>query len=320
MTTLRPFNLLVFGLFFSIPLFFGLTQEALSGWPTLFDQTTPPDGSSPPPPPSKDVAASMGDVKLLTSEIQDLLSHSDPKARQLVMENPKIMEQTIRQELLKKFILHKAGKEGFDQRADVRWLMERAGEQALIDQFLSSISKPEENYPPETMLQEAYQKNITRFQLPAQVHLAQIFIPGGKDEKQRRAAESKINPIVKMTKKKGADFAALAKKYSLHEASASQGGDMGWIPATQLLSTIRDAASGMKIGEIKGPISSPQGVHLIQLLGLKEPTNRPFEEVKPILVAGLRKQKADENRAKNLEMFLEKFPMEITDNNLSKLK
>jgi peptidyl-prolyl cis-trans isomerase SurA len=62
-----------------------------------------------------------------------------------------------------------------------------------------------------------------------------------------------------------ADFAELARVHS-EDASASKGGDLGWILPGDTVPEFERAMNGLKVGEISEPVRSPFGWHLIQVL------------------------------------------------------
>ncbi|MBF0109705.1 MAG: peptidylprolyl isomerase [Magnetococcales bacterium] len=266
------------------------------------------------------VIASMGGVKLYTSELNRLFANSDARARTRVLTNPQLLEQTIREELFKKFILQQANTTGFDKQPQVQWAMERAGENTLLELYLNSRSRPEEQFPDEAMIKDAYEKNQAHFQVPSQAHLAQIFLPLTTDEKANKATTEKMNDLFNKAKKANADFAALAREHSQHSESAQDGGDMGWIPMNQMVPEVGKVVETMKAGEIKGPVQSPQGLHIIKLIESKPASVRSLEEAKPVLVAGLKKQRMETLRAQFLKDLLDKTPAIIDSANLSKLK
>ena len=65
--------------------------------------------------------------------------------------------------------------------------------------------------------------------------------------------------------KAGEDFAALAKLYS-QDGSAQKGGDLGWLYPGDTVQPFEQAMNALKIGEISGPVQSPFGFHIIQVL------------------------------------------------------
>lgn len=101
--------------------------------------------------------------------------------------------------------------------------------------------------------------------IPEKVKIAHIFrnpqaSPEVK-EKYRKIAEDILDSI-----KHGADFAAMAKKYSDDPGSASQGGDLGFVKRGVFYPEFEAAAFALKPGEISDVVESPVGFHIIQLL------------------------------------------------------
>jgi len=89
-----------------------------------------------------------------------------------------------------------------------------------------------------------------------------------------------------------ADFAALAKENS-QDASARNGGDLGWSSPGMFVPEFEDALNSLQPGQIADPITSRFGVHLIQLLERRQSTlgQREQREVVRNLV---REKKMDE--------------------------
>lgn len=63
----------------------------------------------------------------------------------------------------------------------------------------------------------------------------------------------------------GGKFDALAKLHS-EDASAASGGDLGWVSPGDTVPEFEHAMSALKDGEISGPVQSPFGWHLIQVI------------------------------------------------------
>ncbi|OWT71593.1 MULTISPECIES: peptidylprolyl isomerase [unclassified Achromobacter] len=67
----------------------------------------------------------------------------------------------------------------------------------------------------------------------------------------------------------GEDFATLARQNS-QDATAPQGGDLGWLSPGETVPPFEAAMNTLKINEISEPIQSPFGWHLIQVLERRE--------------------------------------------------
>ncbi|MEP6605367.1 MAG: peptidylprolyl isomerase [Nitrosospira sp.] len=63
----------------------------------------------------------------------------------------------------------------------------------------------------------------------------------------------------------GANFEELARLHS-EDASASAGGDLGWVSPGDTVPEFEQAMNRLKAGEISGPVQSPFGWHLIQAM------------------------------------------------------
>ena len=80
--------------------------------------------------------------------------------------------------------------------------------------------------------------------------------------------------------KNGADFAALAKKYSKDTSSAKNGGKLT-ISKGQTVKPFEDSAFSLKTNEISAPVHSTYGWHIIQALGPVTPAKTtPLKSVK----------------------------------------
>jgi peptidyl-prolyl cis-trans isomerase D len=99
------------------------------------------------------------------------------------------------------------------------------------------------------------------------------------DPKDDAAVKAKAEGILKRAQG-GEDFSKLAKEFSQDPGSAAQGGDLGWSESKVFVGPFADAAFSMKEGEIRGPVKTQFGYHILKLDGIKAPTVKTFEESK----------------------------------------
>ncbi len=107
-----------------------------------------------------------------------------------------------------------------------------------------------------------------------------------------------------MAKAPGADFAALAKKYSEDESNNANGGDLDYFGRGRMVAEFEQAAFAMKNGEISNLVKTAFGFHIIKMVDNKPETTRPLAEVRAELEDQLKWQKAQaeaEKIAKSLE-------------------
>ncbi|MBW6493243.1 MAG: peptidylprolyl isomerase [Burkholderiaceae bacterium] len=70
------------------------------------------------------------------------------------------------------------------------------------------------------------------------------------------------------------DFAALARQYSA-DGSAAAGGDLGWIYPGDAVPEFERAMNALRPGQLSGPVITPFGIHLIQVLERRQDVASP---------------------------------------------
>ena len=147
--------------------------------------------------------------------------------------------------------------------------------------------------PTEEELKTYYEENKDSFIEPEQRRASHILIRFKADTPKAKAeAKKKIEEILAKVKA-GEDFAKLAKQYSEDPGSAKQGGDLGFFQQGVMVKPFDEAVFAMKEGEVKGPIETQFGYHIIKLTKIKPKQTLPFDKVKDQVKAQLVKQKAD---------------------------
>lgn len=68
----------------------------------------------------------------------------------------------------------------------------------------------------------------------------------------------------------GASFAELAHAHSDDVASASTGGDLGWVNPGEMVPEFEQAMDALGVGEISEPVQSPFGWHLVEVIARRE--------------------------------------------------
>lgn len=96
-----------------------------------------------------------------------------------------------------------------------------------------------------------------------QTHVRHILIKLSEVVSEMEA-EQKIKSI-KERLDHGADFAELARQYS-EDASANNGGDLGWTNTGDTVPAFEQVMNGLAINQISEPVRSPFGWHIMQVL------------------------------------------------------
>ena len=138
--------------------------------------------------------------------------------------------------------------------------------------------------PDEAALRALYDAESGRFTTEEERHARHILVMfKGTDEENIRQATSKAEEIVKRLDA-GEAFDVLAGEVSEDPGSASSGGDLGSFGRGIMAAEFEDAVFDMQVGERSQPVRSSYGLHIIELLDIKQETVQPFEEVRASLV------------------------------------
>jgi len=119
--------------------------------------------------------------------------------------------------------------------------------------------------PTEAQMREFWEQNKAQQpRRPATVSFRQIVVrPVADSAARRRALERAESLVVEL--RKGADFAAAAKRFSADSASAAQGGELGWFRRGVMVKEFEDVAFRSRPGEITGPVETAFGFHIINV-------------------------------------------------------
>lgn len=105
-----------------------------------------------------------------------------------------------------------------------------------------------------------------------QYHIAQIIVPiQGTDTARANRTVQEIRQQLR----EGADFNALAARYSVGSVAA-QAGDLGYMPETQVPVPFLPALLKAKPGDVMGPFRSPFGIHLLKLYDISHDAVQPI--------------------------------------------
>ncbi len=136
---------------------------------------------------------------------------------------------------------------------------------------------------------KAYYETVKeRYIEPEQRHARHILIQGND-----AAAKKQADEVYALATKPGADFAALAKQYSKDAGSAGQGGDLGFAEKSFFVAPFADALFAMQPGEVKGPVKTQFGWHVIKLEAIQPGKAKGLDEVRGDLEREYRRAEAE---------------------------
>lgn len=150
-----------------------------------------------------------------------------------------------------------------------------------------------------------YESHAAEYGAPEERSASHILIAVPKDAPaaQRSAALDSAKGLLQKLAQAPDSFAELARKHSQDPGSAGQGGDLGYFRRGTMVGPFEDAVFGMKPGEVRGPVETDFGYHIIKLTGVKPGTRQSLEQVRDAIVKEIRREKAGRKFAEAAENF-----------------
>jgi len=190
---------------------------------------------------------------------------------------------------------YEANKAEFTEPQQVR------AEYAVLDQaaIASGIAVSEQ------AVADYYTAHAAQFGRPEQRSASHILVAVDKaaDAATRARAKAKAETLYQTLQKSPARFAELARTESQDPGSAEQGGSLGSFGRGMMVKPFEDAVFGMKLHEIRGPVESDFGYHIIRLDGIEPSQAMPLAQVRGMVVDTLQKQEAQKRFAELAENF-----------------
>lgn len=238
-----------------------LLSALLTGCDTAPDIDTTPADTTP-------VVAQVGSVMFHESDI-DAEIRNMPESMHHLATDPvaraRILDVLIRREVLSRY----AQEIGLDSDPIIRERINRIRDSILIEALQDWHTSRLPRFTTET-IESYYQKHISDFTIPEQIHARHILV----------GSEKLANQLLQQLKK-GADFATLAATHSLDDSNKSRGGDLNWFPRGVMVEPFEKAAFALKNGgDIAGPVKTQFGWHIIELQGKRPASRKTLEEAR----------------------------------------
>ena len=276
------------------------------------------------------IVALVNDSVITLSELEELMlplemrlqSIPDPRKRaQILREQRQIgLDQLIGQRLL----LQVAQEQGISVQdeqveAHLKSIMARQGwDEATFQQYLAQQGIKRETVKAQSRdfllqqsvaqrnlgnkisvseidLQSEYRAFLSEVKSRKQVEGAHLFlqVAAGSTPAVEAAVKQRATELLNRAKN-GEDFSALVREFG-QGSSAKSGGDLGVISrGGGLPSELEEAFLQMSEGELRGPVRSPFGYHVLKVRRTITAPAPSFEEVKPKLEMTLRQQKYEQ--------------------------
>lgn len=195
-----------------------------------------------------------GEYETITGEQKKAINEDATTRRNMV-------ENAINAEML----VQAAKKAGLEKDEDYKRSVERFERQYLASKFMQKAVEPK---LAKSELKKFFEENKSFFD-STQVCAMHLVV---QDEKEatRLAAQAKT---------KGVKFEALAKKSSLDPSVQENKGNLGCFTRDHMVPEFAAAAFNMRKGEIRGPVHTMYGYHVIKVYDIKAGKVPGYEEI-----------------------------------------
>jgi peptidyl-prolyl cis-trans isomerase C len=232
------------------------------------DRPAAPSSSGAPPssplPPGNTIVARVDGTELHLSDVEAAQQNLPPQAQKLPLDQiyPILLDRLVDGAL----ITEAGRKQHLDQDPDLQRRLKRYEDRLVQEAYLNRAIKDAET---EDRLKARYQTFVEEKAGHEEVHALHILV---KTDAEAKSVIAELD--------KGADFATLAKKYSI-DPGAGSGGDLGYFGHDNMVKEFADAAFALPAGQYtKTPVKTEFGWHVIKVEDHRVSTPPSFDEAR----------------------------------------
>lgn len=155
---------------------------------------------------------------------------------------------------------------------EIKWTVNRI----LMSGYMAEVAKKWDLS--EGAARNYFKKHPDEFVMAEAVHVRHILVE----------TEAEANAL-HLSLTSGADFAALAAEKSQDEASAKNGGEMGWLERGLIPNMLADALFVNRKGVLK-PVKSEAGWHVFEIMDIRKARQMTWDEAKDEVFQRLQRQ------------------------------
>ncbi|ATR19723.1 Peptidyl-prolyl cis-trans isomerase [Roseomonas mucosa] len=241
-----------------------LADAALAQTSAVPNPTAAPASPQAAQQPADPVVARVNGEEIRLSDVRDAAQDLPAEARNAPPQVlfPLIVDQLIAQ----KAVAAAARAQGLEKDPEVQHRIAVATDQELQQALIRRDVAP-------ALTDEALRKRFEAEQKsqPAEeeVHARHILV----------ASKEEADKVLAEVRKPGADFAAIAQKYSTDPSGKGNGGDLGFFKKSDMVPEFAEAAFALKPGQISpAPVKSAFGWHIIKVEERRAAPPKSFEE------------------------------------------
>ncbi|MGH7569671.1 MAG: foldase protein PrsA, partial [Gemmatimonadales bacterium] len=194
-------------------------------------------------------------VKVTDQEVQEQVEKTVQNVRRQFASEPEFQTQ-----------LRQAGFASVEEWR--RWVAEQQRRGILRERLLELLrqqGKLKPIPPTDEQMRAFWERNRRQLpQRPAVVSFRQIVVLPQPDSAARLRAFQLADSLLAELRR-GADFAALARRYSADSASREAGGELGWFRRGVMVKNFEYVAFSLRPGDVSAPVETEFGYHIIKV-------------------------------------------------------
>ncbi len=157
-----------------------------------------------------------------------------------------------------------------------------------------------------------YDEMQRRSQSVSAVSLSHILFKLPENPTEQQLAEAKEKAAKAIARAKGGEaFDKVAAEVSEDDSTKATGGQLGWFQRGSVQPEWEQIVFSMEKGDVRGPVTGPQGLHVFQVTEVKNNQMKPFAEMKEQIMRELRRREMDKQTATWLEDLRKKAYIDI---------
>jgi len=125
-------------------------------------------------------------------------------------------------------------------------------------------------------------------------------VPQQPTEQQINDAKDRAAKAMERVKA-GEAFADVAKDVSDDAQTKSSGGELGWFERGSISPEWEQVVFAMEKGDVRGPVSGPQGLHVFNVTDIKRTDMKPFDQLKEQIRGELTRREMDKQTTQWLD-------------------
>jgi peptidyl-prolyl cis-trans isomerase C len=258
------------------------------------------------------VLGKVGDFVLREADLDRILASQPPAVQKRFQDDPQQRVDLIREILMKKAVVAKAKKEGFDRKPEIKEQLSYVFDNFISQEYLVKVVTAGVTVPEED-LKKYYREHEKDFLLPEQIKVRHILISSPKEARteEREKARARAEVVLQRLNK-GEDFAKLANEVSEDQISAPTGGELAPITLGKTNSEdFEKAAFALKVGQTSGIVDTSYGFHIIRMDKRQENRTAPFEEARDFINNKLKAELEQKKAAEFIERAAKEAGMEV---------